>query len=322
MIHRAFGVVKNTSPVPVPAPPESLDLDACYRYCEAIARTRSNNFPVASRFMPSQIRKHILAIYAFARAADDFADEKEFAGRRGLELDRWEQNLELCFHEGSAEHPVFVALADTVQAFDLPITPFASLISAFRSDLETRSYPTYQDLRGYTALSSEPVAQLFLYLSGCRDPELHKYAAELASGLAIANFLQNVHSDLADGRTYIPLEDLRHFGLTESGLANAADNPRASDLFRFEVARARSIFERARPVVREIGDISVEIALMWHGGMRILDKIETQGARVLAEPPRLTALDKANVVSKSLAWRGTSLRGRAVRKMAQFLGGG
>ena len=319
MIHRAFGVVREAATEP--NLPTSLALPACYRYCEAIARSRHHNFPIASRFMPSELRKHILAIYAFARVADDFADEAEFEGRRSVSLDKWEEQLASCFHREEAEHPIFVALADTIRRFDLPITPFTSLLSAYRSDLETRDYPTYLDLRNYTALSAEPVAQLFLYLAGCRESELHLYAAELASGLAIANFLQDLRSDLEAGRLYIPVEDLRHFGIPKEALKDGADNPRVGDLIRFEVARARSIFQRARPVVREIGEISVEIALMWHGGMRILDKIEAQGAAILDGRPSLTAIDKAQVVSKSLAWRGTSLRGRAVRKLTQFLGG-
>src|SRR5262245_14308820 len=111
MIHRAFGRTRRTHEPP--SPPDPLDLAACYRYCEALARTRHHNFPVASRFLPEALRKHIFAIYAFVRTADDFVDEPEFSDRRSLELDRWEQHLYGCYHRESSTHPVFAALADT-----------------------------------------------------------------------------------------------------------------------------------------------------------------------------------------------------------------
>ena len=153
MIHRALAQ-KPRPHAAVPEPPEPLELEACYRYCEALARARHHNYPVASRFASSALRRHILAIYAFARTADDFADEPEFEGRRARELDRWEERLEACFHGGPADHPVFVALAETARACDLPITPFQALLAGFRSDLETRRYATYRELRGYTALAA------------------------------------------------------------------------------------------------------------------------------------------------------------------------
>lgn len=314
MIHRAPG-----APAAAPAPkvPEPLELEACYRYCESLARARRHNFPVASRFAPADLRRHILAVYAFARTADDFADEEAYEGRRARELDRWEERLEECFHDdGAPDHPVFVALADTVRACDLPITPFQALLSGFRSDLESRRYPTYRDLRSYTALAAEPVGHLLLYIAGYRDPKLHQYAGDLASALALANFWQDLGADTSRGRVYLPAEDLRHFGLTVEDLgAERARGPtrRALDqLVRFEVARTRALFERARPLVDAMGDdLAVEVALIWLGGMRILDKIEASGARVLARRPQLHAGDKARVLARALAWRGGATARRA-----------
>src|SRR6185503_11133379 len=129
----------------VPLPP-SLELDACYRYCEALCRARHHNYPVASMFARSHLRKHIFALFAFARTADDFADELAYEGRRARELDRWEEQLHLAYR-GVAEHPVFVALADTVDKFALPITELSELIGGFRTDLERRRYATFDELR-------------------------------------------------------------------------------------------------------------------------------------------------------------------------------
>jgi squalene synthase HpnC len=310
VIHRAFG----SSALPQfdqPAPPETLELDACYGYCEAMAGARHHNFPVASLFVPSHLRKHIWAVYAFARTADDYADEPEFEGRRSIELDRWEEKLEACFHGEPPDHPVFVALGDTIRRFDLPITPFVSLLAGYRTDLETRRIASYQELRSYTALAAEPVGQLFLYLSGFRDPGLLRYVDALGGALAEAKFWQDIHQDLIRDRVYVPTEDLMHFGVTIEALK--ADKPEKGfgNLVRFLVARTRAQFERARPLVDQVGDdIAVEMAISWHGGMRILDKIEHVGADLLFRRPQLNSADKALVVSRALAWRGSSLTKR------------
>lgn len=307
MIHRAFGFAE-ASTEPEPKLPETLELNACYRYCEAMARARHHNFPVASRFAPSHLRKHIWAVYAFARCADDFADEPEFEGRRSLELDRWERRLEECFHGEPPTHPVFVALADTARRFDLPITPFLSLLAAFRNDLEVRRFHSYQELRSYTTLAAEPVGQLFLYLSGIRDPAQLRHVDELASALAEAKFWQDLAHDLQRDRIHIPLEDLTHFSVTPGRLTRLEPEAGFGSLVHFLVARTRAVFMRAKPLVDNVAhDIAVEMAISWHGGMRILDKIDATGPLLLESRPRLNKADKALVVSKAIAWRGDTL---------------
>ncbi len=313
MLHRALSQ-KPKPHAAVPEPPAPLELEACYRYCEALARSRHHNFPVGSRFAPAHLRRHILAIYAFTRTADDIADEPAYEGRRSRELDAWEERLEDCFHGGAADHPIFVALADTVRACELPITPFQSLLAGFRTDLEKRDYATYRDLRAYTALTAEPVGHLLLYLAGYSDPKLHNCAEDLASALALANFWQDLGSDLERGRHYVPSEDLRHFGLSASDLEAGKPKDAVGQLLRFEVARTRALFERARPLVDTVGDdLAVELALIWLGGMRILQKIDDLGARVVHRRPQLGYADKARVVSRAVAWRGGALARRAGR---------
>jgi len=310
VIHRFAS--RRTPALAVPLPP-SLELDACYHYCEALCRARHHNYPVASFFMRSHLRKHIWAIFAFARVADDFADEPAYEGRRARELDRWEEQLHQAYFGAPPQHPVFVALADTVRKFDLPITEFTALLSGFRTDLETRRYATFTELRHYTAQAAEPVAHLLLYIDGYRAPELHAYADDLATGLAFAHLLQDLPGDLARGRVYVPAEDLRHFGVTDDDIAARRDTPQVGALVRYEVARTRALFERARPLIDVVGaDLAVELALMWHGGMRILDKIAAAGPHLLHKRPRLNRADKALVVTRALAWRGRTLGPRAV----------
>lgn len=316
MIHR-LGVLRSPA-LAVPLPP-SLELEACYRYCEALVRARHHNYPVASMFARSQLRKHIFAMFAFARVADDFADEAAYEGRRTRELDRWEEQLHLAYR-GTADHPVFVALADTVDKFDLPITEFTELLSGFRTDLERHRYATFDELRSYTRQAAEPIGRLLLYIGGYRAPELQAYCEDLSSAVAIARLIQDIPADWQRGRVYIPAEDLRHFGVTEGDIANRRATPAVGALVRYEVARTRALFERARPLVDIVGaDLAVELALTWHGGMRILDKIDSVGANLFAERPSLGTADKAMVLTRALAWRGETLPPRSIHLLSRLL---
>jgi len=316
VIHR-LGVLRSPA-LAVPLPP-SLELEACYRYCEALVRARHHNYPVASMFARSHLRKHIFALFAFARVADDFADEAAYEGRRTRELDRWEEQLHLAYR-GTAEHPVFVALADTVDKFDLPITEFTELLSGFRTDLERHRYSTFDELRSYTRQAAEPIGRLLLYIGGYRAAELHAYSEDLSTAVAVARLIQDIPADYARGRVYIPAEDLRHFGVTEGDIANRRATPGVGALVRYEVARTRALFERARPIVDIVGaDLAVELALTWHGGMRILDKIEGVGANLFSERPSLGTADKAIVLARALAWRGSTLPPRSIHLLSRLL---
>jgi phytoene/squalene synthetase len=215
---------------------------------------------------------------------------------------------------------VFVALADTVDRFALPITEFTELLSGFRTDLERRRYATMDELRSYTRQAAEPVGRLLLYIGGYRAPELHAYSEDLASALALARLLQDVGADWARGRVYLPAEDLRHFGVTEADIAARRVTPTVGALVRYEVARIRALFERGRPLVDRVGaDLAVELALMWHGGARILDKIEAAGARLLIDPPVLTNADKALALGRALAWRGETLSPRMLHLLGRLV---
>jgi squalene synthase HpnC len=313
-----FGVARSPAlAVPLPT---SLEQGACYRYCEALVRARHHNYPVGSMFARQELRKHIFALFAFARVADDFADEKAYEGRRARELDRWEEQLRDAYR-GTTDHPVFVALADTVDKFALPITEFSELLSGFRTDLERHRYATFDELRSYTRQATEPIGRLLLYIAGYRAPELHAYADDLSTAVAVARLLQDVPADWQRGRVYMPAEDLRHFGVTEADIAARRVSPAVGALVRYEVARIRALFERARPLIEIVGpDLAVELALTWHGGMRILDKIDAMGPRLFAEKPELSRYDKALVLARSVAWRGETLKSRAQHLVNRAVG--
>jgi squalene synthase HpnC len=252
----------------------------------------------------------VFALYAFARTADDFADEPQFAGRRAEELDRWEDLLHRCAH-GEAEHPVFVALAETIARCELPIGPLQDLLTAFRMDLRTRRYATARELHAYTAMAARPIGRLLLYVFGIRSAEHHRFADELSSALALTAFWQDVALDLARDRIYLPQEDLCHFGVTEADLFARRQTPQLGHLLRYECARTRAAFERARPLVNIVPDrLGVEVALMWFGGARALEKIEAQAGDVFGPRVALGRRDKALVLTRALAARGRGLLGR------------
>src|SRR5438105_2379576 len=167
-----------------PADAAADELVRAYAYCATLAKSHYENFTIASWLMPRAMRPHLHAIYAFARTADDFADEDHDRNK----LDQWEDELNACYAD-APRHPVFVALANTVRRFDIPREPFADLLRAFRSDLEFKGFDTLDDLlSSYTRYSANPVGRLVLYLFGYRDLERQRLSDLVCSGLQLANF--------------------------------------------------------------------------------------------------------------------------------------
>ncbi len=189
------------------------NLAQAYDYCARLARSHYENFTIASWLMPRAMRPHMHAIYAYARIADDFADEEHDLAK----LDGWEQELDLAY-AGQPRHPVFVALADTVRRFDIPRQPFADLLRAFRSDVDFKGFETIDDLLGYARYSANPVGRLVLYLFGFRDAQRQELSDRICTGLQLANFWQDIAIDLGKGRIYLPRQDFARFGYAEDEL--------------------------------------------------------------------------------------------------------
>lgn len=299
-----------------------MSVTASYRYCESLCRATHNNYPIASFFARSTLRDHIYAAFAFARIADDYADEPAYEGHRAQALDEWEGMLTATYFRRPPDHPVFIALADTIAACRLPFTEFRALMAGIRADLDTSSYATAEELRRHFRDAAAPLGHLFLYIAGYHEPQHLAYADDLACALALTRTLQHVDADLARGRQYIPAEDLRHFGVTSAELAARRRTPAMDALVRYQAARARAWLMRARPLADQVGpDIAVELALMWHGAERMLAKIEHLGGGVLHHAPRLTKRDKALALGKAIAWRGTSLGPRIYALAGRYVGG-
>jgi squalene synthase HpnC len=294
------------------APPGPWTVAAGYRWCERMASSHYENFPVASKFLPPHLRPHVAAIYAFARTADDFADEPRFEGRRSQALGAWETLLETCYHR-EVQHPVFIALRDTVRRHNIPIGPLRALLTAFRMDLTKHRYATFSELLGYCTHSANPVGQLVLFVHGHREPELHRFSDEICSALQISNFLQDLSVDIPRGRVYIPAEDLVHFGVAHDDLLGRRATEEFRELMTYEVARVRAMFHRGRPLIRRVSPgLSMELDATWRGGMAILQRIEDLEYTTLSVRPTLEKRDMAGIALRSLfAFGRRFLRGEA-----------
>jgi squalene synthase HpnC len=287
-------------PIPWLDPPAGPWTTArAYAYCEEFARAHTESYPVASRFVPAELRPHLVALYAFARSADDFADEPQYEGRRAEALERWDDALGRAAH-GEAEHPVFIALADTIERRDLPIPPLEDLLTAFRMDIDVRRYSSFQALRGYTARSADPVGRLLLALFGYRAPELVRFADEISTALQLTNFWQDIAADAARDHVYLPAEDLHFFGVTEADIKALKPVPAVRDLIRFQVARTRALYDKGRPLLERLGtDLRMELTLIWLVGTTILDKIEAAHYDVFTQRPAMRRRDQAIIMARA-----------------------
>jgi len=278
--------------------------DEAYSYCETLARTHYENFPVGSFLVPRKLRKHFYSIYAFARIADDFADEGYGQGYGKAErlewMARWREKLSAAF-AGRAEHPVFIALAETAARFDLPSALFEDLLSAFSQDVTCRAYATFSDLKDYCRRSADPVGRLILLLFGYKDEELHRWSDCICTGLQLANHWQDVAVDQQKGRIYLPEEDLAAFGVTNADLDQRIATERFKRLMEFEVARARELMLSGKPLCKAVsGRLVLELRAIWLGGMKILELIQQIEYDVFQRRPTVTSADKLGILYKTL----------------------
>ena len=271
-----------------------------FRYCETIARSHYENFPVASRFIPKEIRRYVWTIYAFARIADDYADEPGFTLAERIDnLNQWEQYLDECYN-GNPTHRVFAALAETVERFQIPIELFKNLLTAFRADITVKRYDTYEDVLAYCHNSANPIGRLVLLLLNYRSETMMQFSDLICTALQLTNFWQDVSVDLQKDRVYLPLEELEEFGYSEQDLFNKKVNNRFYDLMAFQVRRTAELFAEGKPLLTMVGrDLSMELKFTWNGGTRILQKIHEQNYDVLTKRPALSKLDKLGLLFRS-----------------------
>ena len=283
---------------------QAWSVESAYDYCARLAKSHYENFPVGSVLAPPSLRKHFYSIYAFARTADDFADEAydedhSEQQRLGL-LEEWREMLRIAF-AGRATHPVFVALAETVAQFELPLDLFEDLLAAFAQDVIVRRYQSFDQLVDYCRRSANPIGRLILLLFGHRDHQLQTWSDDICTALQLANHWQDVRVDLQKDRIYVPAEDLARFEVSEADLESLRAGRRFQDLMKFEVDRTRELFARGKPLCVSVrGRLGLELRAVWLGGALILDRIERNGYDVFTRRPVITAADRLKILLRAL----------------------
>lgn len=300
---RSIDIIESTANNP-------LSIREAFRYCEGLVRRHYENFPVASLFLPKSIRPAVAAIYAFARIADDVADEGTLSPTERLNaLDAWQQKLDQCC-EAPPDHPVFVALGEVLATHAVPKHLLADLLTAFRMDVTTQRYATFNDLLFYCRHSANPVGRIVLRLFGDSSEQSMELSDNICTALQLTNFWQDVWVDAQKGRIYVPLEDMRRFGYTEHELFSGTTNERFRELLRFEVNRTRELFNAGEALLSSaVPELRFELRLTWQGGLRILEKIERAEFDVFERRPVLRTSDKAIVLLKAII-PTTTKRGR------------
>ena len=265
-----------------------VTIEEARRYCERLAKSHYENFLVAGVFCPKPLRQHFYNVYAYCRISDDLADEIGDTRKALILLDWWEDELD-AMYRGEPRHPVFVALAETVAKFGIPAEPFRDLLTAFRQDQATTRYETFDEVMGYCHYSANPVGRLVLYLCGYNDPQRLALSDKTCAALQLANFWQDVTRDLDKDRIYIPLEDMRRFGYTETQLFARQFTPEFGELMKFEVDRARDMFDDGAALGALVDKrVRLDIEMFTRGGLEVLRLIEQQKYDVLTHRPSVS----------------------------------
>lgn len=281
------------------------DADA---YCTGLAQTHYENFPVGSWLIRKELRPHIHAVYAFARTADDFADEAEHEGFRLERLAQWRRLLYEA-EAGRPEGPIFKALAVSIRECKLPILWLDHLIQAFERDVRQSRHSSYDAIVDYSKFSANPVGRLVLWIHGYRDEALFQLSDRICSALQFANFWQDVAVDLKKNRIYLPQEEMKRFGVTEADLFAGRVDERFRALMKSVTDWTWKIFEEGRPLCDQVrNDLKAELRVTYSGGTRILERIEQAKFDVFQHRPTLTWWDKGLLAFRALHWRPSEIR--------------
>jgi phytoene synthase len=313
----------------------STTLREAYAACRRLAASHYENFPVASFLLPASVRPHVAAIYAFARIADDLADDP---GRGPTDrlwlLDQWRQRLHATPDQNHAPDKnappdksaspdkdssavknsspdkihvpdaVFLALHDTIARFDLPVWLFDDLLSAFRQDVDTSRYERWADVLDYCRRSANPVGRLVLRLFGYRDEALDRASDAVCTALQLTNFWQDLAVDWSRGRLYVPAEIWRAHGANLADLDGEDMTPEWRAALGDCAARTRQLFGTGRAVCDGVsGRLRWELRATWLGGRRILDRLERRGFDAFTTRVGLGPLDAVPIGWGVLTWR-------------------
>ncbi|MDE3202401.1 MAG: squalene synthase HpnC [Acidobacteriota bacterium] len=282
-------------------PEKTPTLDEARAWCRHLSETHYENFHVASWFLPKALRPHFHSIYAYCRVSDDLGDEVGNTAQSLALLEMWDRELDACY-AGEARHPVFVALAETIRACNIPKDPFANLLKAFRQDQVVTRYANMAEVLDYCTNSANPVGRLVLYACGFADEERFKLSDATCSALQLANFWQDVRVDWKKDRVYLPQDDMQRFGVTDETIQKGIATPEFRSLMKYEVDFARDLFHQGLPLIGMVSrELAIDLDLFSRGGLEILRAIEQQDYDVLSARPAISKRTKLSLALRAVS---------------------
>lgn len=277
-------------------------LQNAYAQCLQLARSHYENFPVASWLLPKHLRQPIAVIYAFARRADDFADEGDLSNdERITALTDYGNKLHLLEQGKEVNEPTFIALADVIKKHELPFQLFHDLLTAFKMDVTKTRYANFGEVMEYCRFSANPVGRLLLHLNNAATPKNLGMSDAVCSALQLTNFLQDVTQDIEESdRIYIPQDEMVQFGVSEDDIRNKVTNPASRRLVEFQIRRTVKLMQAGAPLGKVLkGRMGFELRMTIMGGSRILYKLNEQYNDVFSRP-RLNKWDYVWVLWKAI----------------------
>jgi 15-cis-phytoene synthase len=288
-----------------------MKTDDAYNFCRAVAHKHGANFSVGFRFLPKVKRRAVYAAYAYCRFADDIADELAAGGSRlageeapasrqlsavSQRLDAWQHELDACY-AGSPTHPITIALADALQHFAIPKSAFEALIDGCRQDLVKTRYETFEELLHYCELVAASISDISLSIFGYRSDAAIEHGRSLSTALQLTNVTRDVGDDLPRDRIYLPREELRRFGVSESDLFARRETPEIRQLIEFQIERAEGYFHAAEPLLQEL-EFDARFPVLLMGGIyaTVLSKLRKDPLVVIRRRLSLSKLQKIAVV--------------------------
>lgn len=283
-------------------------VEDAYSYCLSLARSHYENFPVASRLIPAALRRPVAAIYAFARSADDFADEGKLAAEvRLAKLATWEEKLQQACRGEHGDDPIFIALQDSIATYSLPNSLFIDLLTAFRMDVIKKHYEDFTGILDYCRFSANPIGRLLLHLYGQATEDKLRQSDAVCSALQLLNFLQDIRQDYQEnGRIYLPGDEMAQLGINEQDIARECSGSAMKKLIHRQLARISTLLQQGAPLAWQLpGRLGLELRLTIFGATRILQKLAAASNPYTR--PRLSRTDYLRISWQSLFSSTTTL---------------
>lgn len=269
-----------------------MNLEQAYKQAIFFAQSHYENFPVISKFLPKEIRKHIAVVYQFARQADDLADEGEASDElRTKNLELYKKKLELCLNE-KPESEFWFALSSTIKEKNLTTKYFYDLIDAFKQDVVKKRYADFEELLDYCTRSANPVGRIILELYDIRSEHELFYSDQICTALQLTNFYQDVSVDILKGRVYIPITEMKKFGLNDSWIISKNHDENSKKLVAELVRQVESMFDEGKKLLPAVPFLlRMQLKLTIIGGKKILEKIKMNDYNVVEKRPVLSRRD-------------------------------